>query len=193
VKKLSNGVLALLCALWIGHATAAEVAGVKLDDKARVGSAELQLNGAGLRTKVFFKVYVIGLYLPEKKSTADAVLGEKGAKRLQISTLRELDGAEFADSLASSIEKNATESELAALKTRIEDFKAAMTALKTAQKGTLVQIDWLPESGTRLAVGGQQKGKDIAGEDFYRALLKIWLGGNPAQDDLKEAPLGKPQ
>ena len=39
-------------------ALAAEVAGVKLDDKMSVGGQELVLNGAGIRTKAFFKVYV---------------------------------------------------------------------------------------------------------------------------------------
>ena len=42
---------------------AAEVAGVKVDDKIRVGSSDLVLNGAGLRSKVFIKVYVGALYV----------------------------------------------------------------------------------------------------------------------------------
>ena len=52
-------------------------------------------------------------------------------------------------------------------------------------------IDWLPESGTRLSIGGQQKGATCRARIFYRALLKIWLGNEPAQDDLKQALLGK--
>ncbi|MGS0730103.1 chalcone isomerase family protein, partial [Shewanella sp. 0m-11] len=31
----------------------------------------------------------------------------------------------------------------------------------------------------------------IAGEDFRQALLKIWLGKEPAQNSLKEAMLGQ--
>jgi len=30
----------------------------------------------------------------------------------------------------------------------------------------------------------------IEGEDFYRALLRIWLGDKPVQEDLKKALLG---
>ena len=56
----------------------------------------------------------------------------------------------------------------------------------------MINIDWLPEGGTRLSINGKQQGKDLAGEDFYQALLKIWLGPKPAQDDLKDALLGKP-
>lgn len=171
-----------------------EVAGVKFEDKAKVGAAELQLNGAGLRNRAFFKVYSIGLYLPEKKGTTDAVLALKGAKRLHIATLRELTAEQFADALVGSIEKNHTEAELAPLKARIEEFKATILSLNVAPKGSVVTLDWLPESGMRLSFNGQAKGKDIAGEDFYAALLKIWLGNHPAQDNLKDALLGsKPQ
>jgi hypothetical protein len=171
---------------------AVEVAGVKFEDKAKLGAAEPQLNGAGLRSRAFFKVYAIGLYLPEKKSTTDAVLALNGAKRLHIVTLRELTAEQFADALISSLEKNHSEAELAPLKARVEEFRAAILALVSVGKGAVVTLDYLPESGTRLSVGGQARGKDIAGEDFYRALLKIWLGSKPAQDDLKELLLGKP-
>jgi len=33
----------------------------------------------------------------------------------------------------------------------------------------------------------------VTGEDFYRALLRIWLGENPVQADLKKALLGEKQ
>lgn len=181
-------------ALWFAlPASAVEVAGVKFEDQSKLGTTELQLNGAGLRSRVFFKVYAIGLYLPEKKNAAEAVLALKGAKRLHIVTLRELTAEQFADALVSSIEKNHAEAELAALKPRIEEFRATILALKLAPKGAVVTLDWLPESGTRLSFNGQAKGKDIAGEDFYTALLKIWLGSRPAQEDLKELLLGTPK
>jgi long-chain acyl-CoA synthetase len=49
-------------------ALAAEVAGIKVDEHVKLESVELVLNGAGLRTKAFFKVYVAGLYLAERKA-----------------------------------------------------------------------------------------------------------------------------
>jgi len=39
-------------------------------------------------------------------------------------------------------------------------------------------------------VGGKPAGSPIPGEDFYRALLRIWLGDNPVQEDLKKALRG---
>jgi hypothetical protein len=48
----------------------------------------------------------------------------------------------------------------------------------------------VPAAGTQLTVDGKPSGAPIPGEDFYRALLKIWLGEHPVQDDLKKALLG---
>ena len=62
--------LALTFAAAGAHAQAVEIEGVKLDATAQVGGAALQLNGAGLRTRVFFKVYGAGLYVPQKANNA---------------------------------------------------------------------------------------------------------------------------
>lgn len=179
-----------LCAA-VAHA-AVDVHGVKFEDRAKVGDAELTLNGAGLRAKFFLRVYAVGLYVAERTAGAADLLGAKGAKRLHIVTLRELTAEQFADALVGGIHKNHGAAEIAALTARIERFKAVILALKTAPKGTVVTLDWIPESGTRLTFDGEKRGEDIAGEDFYRALLKIWLGEQPAQDDLKDALLGRP-
>ena len=56
-----------------------------------------------------------------------------------------------------------------------------------------LDLDWLPGNGLRLSVAGQVRGKLIEGEDFYRALLRVWLGEKPVQADLKQALLGKGQ
>ncbi len=180
----------LFCLTGFTHA-AVDIAGVKFEDKTKLGSTELVLNGAGMRSRFIIKVYVIGLYLAEKKTAVADVLAQKGAKRLHVVTLRELTAEQFADALVEGLHKNHSDAETEALKARIEEFRNAILSLKTAAKNDVITIDWLPESGTRLSVNGKQQGNDIAGDDFYRALLKIWLGQKPAQDDLKEALLGK--
>lgn len=185
----------LLLAIALFAATAAgaavDVEGVKFADTAKVGDAELVLNGAGLRSKFFFKVYAVGLYLAEKKHSVHELLALKSAKRLHMVTLRDLTAAQFADALVEGIHKNLGEAEVAPLKARIEQFRSAILALKSAPRGATVNIDWLPASGTRFVFNGEQRSEDIPGEDFYRALLKIWLGERPAQDNLKAQLLGK--
>jgi hypothetical protein len=184
-------ICAAALSLLAGAVSAAEIGGVKFEDKTRVGTQELSLNGGGVRTRAFFKVYSMGLYVAEKKTAADALLAGAGAKRVHIVTLRDLSAQQFADALIEGMQKNNPEPEIAKLQPKIDEFKGTLLALKEAPKGTTIFMDFLPEAGTRLTVNGQGRGKDIAGEEFYRALLRIWLGANPVQPDLKDALLGK--
>ena len=80
-----------------GAAVAAEVGGVKVADTASVGGNELVLNGAGIRSRAIFKVYVGSLYLPKKSADATAAIGGEGAKRVQINMLRNVSADDFAE------------------------------------------------------------------------------------------------
>jgi hypothetical protein len=186
--------LFILFVLFSGSLQAAvNVAGVSYDDKEKIGSSEAVLNGAGVRSKLVFKVYAVALYLPEKKSTAADALAVKGAKRLHVVVLRDVAAETLADALVKGIEHNSSEAESALLAARVAELKSAMLSLKEVPSGATVLLDWLPDSGTRLSFNGKAVGRDIPGEDLYRAVLKVWLGESPAQDNLKDALLGKPQ
>jgi Chalcone isomerase-like len=170
-------------------AAAAEVAGVKLDDKTQVGDASLVLNGAGLRKRVFFQVYAIGLYLPQKGASPEAVLGQPGPKRVAIHMLRDVGADTFTEALVDGIRANHSEAEAKGLEPRIKGLAAIIAELKEAKKGMAITLDW-NGTDTRLLAQGKPMGRPIAGEDFYRALLRIWIGDKPVQDDLKKALLG---
>lgn len=178
--------LALLVPL---AALAAEVAGVKIDDQTRVGNAELALNGAGLRKRAFFQVYAIGLYVPKKDTSASAILEQPGPKRVAIHMLRDVGAEAFTEALVDAMRANHSEAAMKALEPRVKELSAVMTQIREAKKGMAMALDWTGE-GTQLVVQGKPEGKPIAGEDFYRALLRIWLGDRPVQDDLKKALLG---
>jgi Chalcone isomerase-like len=172
-------------------ALAVEVAGVKVDERISLGSSELILNGAGLRTKAFFKVYVAGLYLPEKKASTADVLTLRGAKRVSMRLMRDLSAKQLTDALEEGIRDNTPSPEQEALRSRLGELAAIMNAIQAAKEGDVIALDWLPGNGTRVALNGEPRGKAIAGEDFYRALLRIWLGGNPVSGSLKKALLGQ--
>jgi hypothetical protein len=165
---------------------AAEVAGVKLEDKAQVGNADLTLTGAGLRKRLFFQVYAIGLYVRDPK--ADPV-SQPGPKRVHIHMLRDVGAEQFTEALAEGIKANHAEAEAKALEPRVRELGAIMAQLRQAKQGMAIALDWTG-SETVLVVDGKSAGAPIQGEDFYRALLRIWLGENPVQEDLKKALLG---
>lgn len=172
-------------------ALAAEVAGVKLEDKVRVANSDLALNGAGLRKRAFFQVYAIGLYLPERKTVAADAVAATGPKRVAIHMLRNVDAGQFTDALVDGMKDNHSEADMKALEARLKQLSAIMAQMKEAKEGMRIALDWLPAAGTQLTVDGKAAGVPIAGEDFYRALLRIWLGDNPVQADLKKALLGE--
>ena len=98
--KIKHFMAALaILSLTAGSAQAMEVAGVKFDERLKLEQQDLSLNGAGLRSKVFFKVYAVGLYLPAKAAEVDGVLAAKGPKRIAITLLRDLSGEQFAEAL----------------------------------------------------------------------------------------------
>ncbi len=183
---------AALTAVATLSAGAAEIAGVKIPDSVQAASGStLVLNGAGLRQRVFFKVYAMGLYFPRKTSVAAEAIATSGAKRVAIHMLRDVDAATFSEALADGIRANHSESDVKAIDARLRELSAIMAEMKEAKTGMRIELDWVPETGTVVRIDGAARGKPIAGEDFYRALLRIWLGDQPVQSDLKAALLGQ--
>lgn len=176
---------ALLSALTFQAQAAVEVRGVKFADTATVAGQALQLNGAGVRVKVIIDVYAAGLYVAKRDTSAQSLLGQPGAKSMQIVLLRDLTGEDFADAMIKGFHKNNTEADVARFQARVDELRKTMVSFGTVKKGTAIQLNLVPGSGIRTLVDGAQKGSDIQGEDFYAALLKIWLGAKPVDDDLK--------
>jgi hypothetical protein len=172
------------------RAQGVELEGVKVEPTAQVGGAALVLNGAGVRTRAIFKVYVAGLYVPQKSSSAAALLAQKGPRRMALTMLRNVDADSFAGPLNDGLKNNHSEAQLAGFKAQIDAMNAALKAVNEAKKGDVLHFEYLPDSGTRITVNGQPKGAAIAGEDFYTAMLRIWLGDKPADGDLKKGLLG---
>ena len=173
----------------IPAAQGADVAGVKLDDQARVGNAELTLNGAGLRKRVFFNVYAMGLYLPKKTALGAEAVAAEGPKRVALHMLRDVGAETFTAALVDGIRENHTEAQAKALEPRIRALSAVMAEVGDARKGMTITLDW-NGTATQVGIEGKPAGKPIEGADFYQALLRIWLGDKPVQDDLKKALLG---
>lgn len=149
MKKLLLAAMAALFCQFCQLASAVEVAGVRFADQTGF-NGELLVNGAGLRKKVFFQIYAMALYLPEKSGDSEAVLAGKGGKRIAITLLRDLTAQQFVEALQEGMANNHSEAEMAGLKDRLKQFSDLMLAIGEAKTGTSILIDWLPASGTRL-------------------------------------------
>jgi hypothetical protein len=166
---------------------AREIAGVDVPESAAITNKVLVLNGAGIRKKLFIKVYVAGLYLTVKRTTASEILADPGAKRIVMSFLyKEVSAERLVEGWNVGFADNNTTEELKGLQDRIDQFNALFS---TVRKGDTIQLDYMPNEGTQVWINDTMKGT-VPGEDFYRALLKIWLGTEPADAGLKDAMLG---
>ncbi len=105
--------------------------------------------------------------------------------------LRDLSAEQLTGALAEGLNENLSEAERKQFANQIDDLKATMAAVGAAKEGGVPAQDLPPGSGKRLTVDGAPKGKLISGDDFYRALLKIWLGDKPVDKSLKAAMLGQ--
>ncbi len=181
--------LALLALLPL-TAPAAEFEGVKLPDSARIsdGGTDLVLNGVGLRARFMFRVYVGALYLPKKTTSATAAINDAGAKRVALHMLRELPADQFVEALEDGLKNNNAAEELTKLEAQVKQLRAMFEAVIVARIGDVILIDMLPGTGTRITINGDVK-TTIAGADFSRALLRIWLGDKPADGNLKKGML----
>ena len=172
-------------------ASAAEVAGIRLNERMSLGTSELVLNGAGLRKRAFFKVYVAGLYLTQEKTSPAEVFALAGPKRISLTLMRNLPVLELAKALKSGIHDNSSPEERQALEGRVEELSARLLAIREGKRGDVITVDWLPDAGTLVAVNGEVKGNAIPGDDVYRAVLRVWLGDHPTSAGLKKELLGQ--
>jgi hypothetical protein len=182
---------ALAFLLVAGAAPAAELEGVRLDDRVQVDGQALELNGMAVRTRYYFKVYVAGLYLPTRMTSASRAIDGEGAKRIVLVMMRDATAEQFLESVRFGLDANHTAGELERIRPQTDALFSKIRAIGEARLGTHVVLDYAPSrNATTLAVDGAVQGAPMEGADFFRALLRIWLGERPAQADLKRLLLG---
>ena len=180
---------ALLAALLAAPGVhAAEVAGVRIEDKVKVGGSELVLNGAGVRSKFFVKVYVGALYVGQKAATPAAIYDSATPRRMVLRLLRDLDADSLHSALDEGLRNNHSPAELSDMQAQADQLAGIMKAIGKVREGDTVSIDFSAE-GVVVSQNGEVRGK-VAGANFAKALLKVWLGDKPADTSLKKALLG---
>jgi Chalcone isomerase-like len=168
-----------------------EVAGVKYPGTAAVGNANLQLNGAGVRYKAIFKVYAAGLYLGAKATTPEAVYAAPGVKRLHVVMLRDIDGNELGKLFTDGMRKNATREEFGKSIPGTLKLAEMFATRKKLVAGDSFSVDYVPGTGTVILLNGKVATEPIVEPVFFVAMMKIWLGAEPPDWQLKEALLGQ--
>ncbi|MGQ0710319.1 MAG: chalcone isomerase family protein [Rhodoferax sp.] len=180
--------LALGAAAW-AHA-AVEVAGVKIEESITVGGTRLQLNGAGIRYKGPFKVYVGDLYTTQKVKSLDELIAAPGPKRLTMTFLREINSADFGKLLTRGIEDNVGRNEISKIVPGMIKMGDIFAANKAFVPGDVCALEWDPAKGLTIWAKGKVQAEPFQDPAFFRALMSIWFGTSPADWRLKDAMLG---
>jgi hypothetical protein len=184
MRKLSTIVLGLVFAAGV---QAMDVAGVNIPDKANVGGQDLVLNGAGVRTRAIFKVYVGSLYVPAKVKTAADVYA-KSPRRVQLNMMRDVTSDQMVEALTDGLNQANSAADAGAVKAQMAELAGILKSIGQLKEGNVLAFDFV-DGGTQVSLNGQAKGK-IPGDAFNKALFNAWIGDKPVQDDLRKAMLG---
>ena len=183
--------LMLSAALCLGtqfsQAQTTEIEDVQFPNTFTAGSHSVTLNGGGVREKMWIDLYVGALYLPEKSSDAASIMD---ANEPQVIRLHIVSTLITSEKMVEAVEEgfdNSTGGKKADLRTEIDNFIAAFK--DEIKENDIYEIIYTPEKGTEVYKNGSLKGT-IAGLKFKKALFGIWLGEDPADDDVKEGMLG---
>lgn len=182
--------LLLTAAIAVPASAAVDVNGFKFADTDKVAGKELKLNGAGMRTKVVIKVYAAGLYLPEKKTTMAEIAALDGPRRITLMIARDISADSFGNAFMEGLKDNTSVTERNAVATQVTKFGEMFALVPGLKKGDVLHIDWMPGVGTQCELNGKKLGETVQDVAFYNAILRIWLGDNPADRSLKPALLG---
>ena len=172
-------------------AQALELAGAQFPDQITVATKPLQLNGAGVRYKAIFKVYAAALYVGTKVATPEEFYAAPGPKRIAITMLREVESKELGKAFTTGIEDNTPKAQMGKLITGLVQMGEIFASQKKLLPGETFTNDWIPGTGLVITVKGVPQGKPFKEPEFFNALMRIWLGPQPADLRLKDALLGK--
>lgn len=183
---------AVTLSVLVSGAHAAEVSGVKIDDKIRMANSELVLNGAGIRYAAagLVRVYVAALYLPQKRTTGNDIAALKGPKRIHLHLLREINANDFSRGLMNGMKGNLSPAEQQKHFDSLMRLGTIFGQVPSMKRGEVIQVDQIPGTGTVVLINGKRVGDPFQDETFWNALLQIWIGPKPIEESLKPVLLG---
>jgi len=163
------------------------VNGVTLPATIKKDNSDLLLNGAGIRKKVFFKLYVAGLYLKVKTTNPFEIIQSDKEMLMRLTiTSGMISSSNMSEAIEEGFEKSLN-GNTAPFKDKIATFISAFK--EEIKEGDLFEIYYTPNVGIQPYKNGKLQ-TTIPGLDFKKAVFGIWFSSNPVDADLKKALLG---
>jgi hypothetical protein len=154
-----------------------------------VGDRTLRLNGLGLRGVAWGKAFVAGLYVAAPSKDTAQLLAMPGPKRIRLKIMLNAPSHELTKSLTGRIEDHEPPQVLAKLSERLKQLAGLIDGVGELHPGDTLDLDFVPDKGVHLRVNDQAVGAPVAGDDLYRAVLKIFVGEHPVDRRMREGLL----
>lgn len=162
------------------------VAGATFSSQMDIKGTKLIYNGAGLREKFGFDLYVAALYLKAQTIDGGKVIS---GNEIQVINIKLVSDKVTRDKFNSTVKEGfAKVSDGKASQAEIDKFTGFFS--DAFKDGDDILLIYKPGKGTAVMVNGAYKGL-VEGLDFKKALFSIWLGATPADKKLKGKMLGK--
>ena len=184
-KALTLGLMMTLLLVLAPAAPAANLAGVHLSDTLTVGNVPLRLNGIGLRTKYYFKIYVGGLYLIRPSTNPAAIIDANAPKALVMQFVRDIGRSRLVEAYREAFAKNAP-ALMAAQKPAVDRFLAFLPNMKDGER---LVFTYEPGKGSTF-LAGSSRTLTIPGKAFADLYLLVFIGPRPPTSRLKMELLG---
>ena len=186
---MNKAILVLLIFLYFGSANshALEIADVNIPGNIKAGNTGLVLNGAGIRTKFFLKLYVGGLYLKNPNNDPQEIINTDEEMAIKLHIISSMITSEKMENAVNEGFENSTNGNIEPIKEEIENFISVFK--QEIKEDDVYDLIYLPDKGVDIYKNGGFF-SNIKGLEFKKALFGIWLCNEPAQKSLKKSLLG---
>ncbi|MDB9990099.1 chalcone isomerase family protein [Flavobacteriales bacterium] len=168
------------------NAQTKKIEDVDFNSYLEINGEKTVLNGGGIREKYgFMDLYVGALYINETSSDADKIIMADDNMGIRIVIVS---GLVTRDRFIEALEEgfvNTTAGKSSP--SDVDKFKKFLS--DPFVEGDEIVLNYHKGESVHLYKNNQERGT-FDGLEFKQALFGIWLGGNPADDDLKEGMLG---
>jgi hypothetical protein len=166
---------------------ATRISGITVPNSITQQGEALNLNGVGVRCKLFIDLYVGSLYTTNKMTQGKAVLASKEPTAIRLNiTSKIITSEKMSKGMREGFEL-ATADKSHKLDAKIDDF--IRTFAEPIKKGDQFTLLSVPGEGLISYKNGEFL-SITAGEEFRKTVLAIWLGDKPADNSLKKDMLG---
>ncbi len=164
------------------------ISGVSVKKSITIQNQQLYLNGAGIRSILFFDLYIGALYLKNTSHNAKKIISSKEPMDIRMYITSSLISS---GKLKSGFKDAFSKSKNAGYKTNAKTINSFLKSFNAnINKKDIFDFAFFPNKGVNIYKNGKLI-QSINNFIFKKALFAIWLSSNPAQKSLKEKMLGR--